>query len=358
MNELIEKWQARVREAAAAGTVLRVRGGGTKDFYGGVPQGELFDTRPLAGVVSYEPSELVVTVLAGTPLAELEGLLAAQGQMLAFEPPHFGDGATIGGAVAAGLSGPRRLMAGALRDYVLGTRIIDGRGDLLAFGGQVMKNVAGYDVSRLIAGSLGTLGLIVDVSLKVLPVPPSERSLRFTVPEADAIDMLNRWGGQPLPVSASTWHQGQLTVRLSGAPDAVGSAATKMGGQAVPDDEATAFWRGIREQSDGFFAAEDDPAPVLWRISVPTAAAPLGLDGDQLIEWGGGLRWLRSSAPSAEIRARAAALDGTATMFRGGDRGAGVFHPLPPAVMEIHRRLKQSFDPAGIFNPGRLYNGF
>ncbi|MGL1834275.1 glycolate oxidase subunit GlcE [Rhodocyclaceae bacterium SMB388] len=358
MKELIESCQARIRDAAAAGAVLRIRGGGTKDFYGGIAQGELFDTRALAGVVSYEPSELVVTVLAGTPLTELERLLAAQGQMLAFEPPHFGDGATIGGTVATGLSGPRRPMAGALRDYVLGTRIIDGRGDLLAFGGQVMKNVAGYDVSRLIAGSLGTLGLIVDVSLKVLPIPPSERSLRFPVPEADAIDMLNRWGGQPLPVSASAWHQGQLTVRLSGAPDAVGSAATRMGGQPVPDDEATAFWRGIREQSDGFFAPEDDPALVLWRISVPTAAAPLGLDGPQLIEWGGGLRWLRSSAPSTAIRARAAALGGTATMFRGGDRGAGVFHPLSPAVMEIHRRLKQSFDPAGIFNPGRLYNGF
>jgi glycolate oxidase FAD binding subunit len=279
MNELIEQWQARVRDAAAAGTALRIRGGGTKDFYGGVPQGELFDTRPLAGVVSYEPSELVVTVHAGTPLTELEGLLATQGQMLAFEPPHFGEGATIGGAVAAGLSGPRRPMAGALRDYVLGTRIIDGRGDLLAFGGQVMKNVAGYDVSRLIAGSLGTLGLIVDVSLKVLPVPPSERSLRFPVSEADAIDMLNRWGGQPLPVSASAWHQGLLTVRLSGAPDAVGSAAAKMGGQPLPDDEAKAFWRSIREQTDGFFAEADDPARVLWRISVPTAAAPLGLKG-------------------------------------------------------------------------------
>ncbi|NMG30319.1 glycolate oxidase subunit GlcE [Aromatoleum evansii] len=356
MSDLTEQWRERVRAAAEAGTPQQVRGGGTKDFYGRTPAGEVFDTRGHTGVVSYEPTELVVTVRAGTPLAELEALVAERGQMLAFEPPHFGAGATVGGCVATGLSGPRRATAGALRDFVLGVRIVDGRGEVLSFGGQVMKNVAGYDVSRAIAGSLGTLGVILDVSLKVLPRPVAETTLRFALGEKEAIERLNDWGGQPLPVSASSWADGALHLRLSGAEAAVRAAERKLGGEVLADDVAADLWQDIREQTDGYFA-NVAPGEVLWRLSLPSSAAPVKLAGRQLIEWGGALRWLRSDAPAATIRDRVAALGGHATAFRGFDRAGDVFQPLPAPVMAIHRRLKQAFDPAGILNPGRLYDG-
>lgn len=344
-----ERLRERIRDAAARGAPLRLRGGGSKDFYGGAPRGEILDTREHAGIVEYEPTELVITARGGTPLAELEGVLAGRGQMLAFEPPHFGAGATLGGCVAAGLSGPRRAQAGAVRDFVLGARLLDGRGEVLAFGGKVMKNVAGYDVSRLLAGSLGTLGLILEVSLKVLPRPPAEATLRLELPQDKAIEQLNRWGGQPLPVSASAWRAGELFVRLSGAEAAVNAAAQRIGGEPVAGAEA--FWRAIREQTDPAFAGE---AP-LWRLSVPSSAAPLELPGEPLIEWGGALRWLRTGADSAAVRAAATAAGGHATLFRGGDKAAGVFAPLAPALARLHRELKTAFDPAGIFNPGRLY---
>ncbi len=356
MNDMIEAWRTRVRAAAGSGTPLEIRGGGTKAFYGRTPSGEVLDTREWRGVVSYEPTELVITARSGTSLAELEAVLAEQGQMLAFEPPRFGEGATVGGCVAAGLSGPRRLAAGAVRDFVLGARILDGHGDVLSFGGQVMKNVAGYDVSRLMAGSLGTLGLLLEVSLKVLPRPIAETTLRFAMSEGEAIDRLNEWGGQPLPVSASLWHDGTLTLRLSGAEAAVQSAVRRLGGEVLAAGEAQALWPAVREQKLAFFAGADDGTP-LWRLSLPTSAALLKLDGEQAIEWGGGLRWLRSDAPAEVIRRRAAALGGHATLFRGGDRSGDVFHPLTEAQLAIHRRLKHAFDPAGIFNPGRMYDG-
>lgn len=346
---MLERLSERIRDAAARRAPLRLRGGGSKDFYGGEPRGEVLDAREHAGIVEYEPTELVITARGGTPLAELERALAGRGQMLAFEPPHFGAAATLGGCVAAGLSGPRRAQAGSVRDFVLGARLLDGRGEALAFGGKVMKNVAGYDVSRLLAGSLGTLGLILEVSLKVLPRPPAEATLRLELPQDRAIEQLNRWGGQPLPVSASAWRGGELFVRLSGAEAALRAAAQKIGGEPLP--EADAFWRAIREQTDPGFAGE---AP-LWRLSVPSHAAPLELPGEPLIEWGGALRWLRTGADGATVRAAAAAAGGHATLFRGGDKSAGVFAPLAPAAARLHRELKAAFDPAGIFNPGRLY---
>ena len=347
--------QAQAKDAAARGAALRIRGGGSKDFYGNPPRGELLDTRGVAGIVAYEPSELVVTARGGTPLEELEAALAAKGQMLPFEPPRFGGAATLGGCVAAGLSGPRRASAGSARDYVLGAKLVDGRGELLAFGGQVMKNVAGYDVSRFLAGSLGTLGVIVEVSLKVLPVPPEERTLRFELPQAEALARLNAWGGRPLPVSASCWHAQTLHVRLSGAPSAVRAAAAKMGGDALPDAEAAGLWTQVREQAHAFFAGD----PPLWRLSLPSTAKPLELPGTpsaaQLIEWGGALRWARGAADPAAVRAAAAAAGGHATLFRAQDKSAGAFAPLSPVAARLHRELKRAFDPAGIFNPGRLY---
>ena len=278
MDDLIRQWSERIRLAAARGQALCLRGGGTKHFYGRPEQGEPLDTRDCRGIINYEPSELVVTVRAGTPLRELEAELAAQGQMLAFEPPHFGSGATVGGCVAAGLAGPRRAAVGGVRDFILGVRMVDGRGDVLRFGGEVMKNVAGYDVSRVLAGSLGTLGLIVDVSLKVLPKPVAEASLRFEMGEAAALHQLNVWGGQPLPISASAWCGGILDVRLSGAAAAVDAAIARLGGERIPDDLAAARWSGLREHSDAFFAPGQSPSP-LWRLSLPSDALAVELDG-------------------------------------------------------------------------------
>ena len=313
---------------------------------------------PIAGIVAYEPTELVITARCGTPLAELEAALAQYHQMLAFEPPHFGAEATLGGCIAAGLSGPRRASAGSLRDFVLGVRILDGRGRDLSFGGQVMKNVAGYDLSRLIAGSLGTLGLILEASLKVLPRPAAELTLKLEMPEERAIETLNRWAGQPLPISASAWQDGDLALRLSGAASAVRAAAEKLGGEPVDEAQAARFWSAIREHSDPFF---DGDAP-LWRLSVPSHAPRIQLPGAQviaqLIEWGGALRWFRTHADAATVRAAASRAGGHATLFRGGDRSAGVFAPLSPELARLHRELKAVFDPAGIFNPGRLYPDF
>jgi len=353
MNPALDALIDRVRAAAAARTSLVIRAGGTKDFYGNTVSGEALDPRGCAGIVAHEPTELVVTVRCGTPLTELEAALDAQGQMLAFEPPHFGAGATVGGCVATGLSGPRRATAGSVRDFVLGTKLLDGRGDVLSFGGTVMKNVAGYDVSRLLAGSLGTLGVILEVSLKVLPKPPAETTLRFELDESSAIKRMNEWSGRPLPISATAWRDGSLGVRLSGARAAVDAARAALGGERIDDAPATSFWRGIREHTDPFFVVNAS----LWRLSLPSSAEPLGLAGEQMIEWGGAQRWLRSSETAHEIRKRAQALGGHATLFRGGDH-VGVFAPLTAPIAAIHRRLKAEFDPAGIFNPGRMYSDF
>ena len=349
MEAVLQGMTERVRAAAARSQTLCLRGGGTKDFYGNQLTGEPFDTRAYGGIVSYEPSELVVTARGGTSLAELEAALAAKHQMLPFEPPHFGAGATLGGCVAAGLSGPRRATAGALRDFVLGARLLDGRGRVLSFGGQVMKNVAGYDVSRLLAGSLGTLGVILEVSLKVLPCPAREASLRLEAPEDKAIEWMNQWGGKPLPLSATCFFNGDLSVRLSGAPAAVRAAREKLGGEELPNAEH--FWLGLREQTHEAFAAD---AP-LWRLSLPSTTPPLRLPGTQLVEWGGALRWLASSAEPRVIREAAQRAGGHATLFRARDKSAGAFTPLAPAAARLHRDLKAAFDPAGIFNRGRLY---
>ena len=351
MKEVIARFAERIRSAAAAKKPLCLRGGGSKDFYGQSLQGEALDTRAYAGIVAYEPTELVITVRGGTPLAELDAALRAEGQHLAFEPPQFGPGATVGGMVAAGLSGPRRAAAGAVRDFVLGVRMLDGRGDDVSFGGQVMKNVAGYDVSRAIAGSMGTLGLILEVSLKVPPLPVAEATLKLELPEDKAIGMLNHWGGKPLPISACAWTNGELALRLSGAASAVKAANESIGGETMPADQANAFWRGIREQTDSFFST-DKP---LWRLSVPSVTPPLALPGAQLIEWGGSLRWLVSNVDARTVREAAAQAGGHATLFRAMDKSAGVFTPLSPPLAKIHRNLKQAFDPAGIFNPGRMY---
>ena len=355
MDSALASFADTIRHAVATRAPLRFRGGGTKDFYGEAPRGEVLDTRAYGGIVDYDPTELVITARTGTPLADVEETLAEHRQMLAFEPPHFGAGATIGGCVATGLAGPRRAAVGSVRDFMLGVALMDQHGEVLRFGGRVMKNVAGYDVSRLLAGSLGTLGLIVDVSLKVLPQPAMEATLSFDMDQETALTTLNGLAGTPLPISASAWRGGTLDIRLSGADAAVRTAASLLvregNGKRVNDAEALSFWSGVREHTDPYFGGD---AP-LWRLSLPSIAPPLTLAGEQFIEWGGALRWLRSNDDARAIREAAAHAGGHATLFRARDKSAGAFHPLPAALLKIHRALKRELDPAGVFNPQRLY---
>ncbi|MES2149591.1 MAG: glycolate oxidase subunit GlcE [Pseudomonadota bacterium] len=351
MEHTLKHMREQVLDAGASGTPLRLRGGASKDWYGNAARGAVLDTRAHRGIVAYDPTELVLTARCGTPLAEIDAALAEHGQMLAFEPPHFGPGATLGGMFASGLSGPRRQAAGALRDFVLGARLMDGHGELLRFGGQVMKNVAGYDVARMLAGSLGTLGLVAEVSLKVMPLPFAQTTLQLAMGQQQALDTLDAWAGQPLPVSASAWHDGVLMLRLSGARAAVNAARRQIGGELL--DDAGPRWRALREQTHPFFAAAG-PAP-LWRLALPAATAAQALPWPQLLEWGGTQRWFHSPADGAQLHAMAAELGGHACRFRGAGQRSEVFQPLAPAVMAIHANLKRKFDPAGIFNPGRMY---
>jgi glycolate oxidase FAD binding subunit len=354
VSDCIALWKQQVTAVAHESSGMVIGAGGTKHFYGRPIDGTMLDARAHAGVESYEPSELVITARCGTPLAEIEALLATQNQMLAFEPPHFGPGATLGGCIATGLSGPRRYSAGSARDFVLGARLLDGRGRLHKFGGVVMKNVAGYDVARLLAGSLGTLGVIVGVSLKVLPRPQREATLALELDKAAALARFTTWAQQPLPVSATCWHAGVLHVRLSGADVSVEHARTMIGGELVEPVVGDQFWMALREQSLAFFAG-DEP---LWRVAVPSDAAQMDLGPAVLLEWSGSLRWLRSQLPSQTVRDRARALGGHATLFRAdAQRRAteGVFTPLAPGIARIHERLKSEFDPNGVFNRGRMY---
>lgn len=371
----------RIRAAAADGRTLSIRGGGTKAFYGEPARGEALETTALRGVTSYEPSELVVTVRAGTPLAELEALLAQEGQCLPFEPPRFarggtraeplgervldggtaaGSAATVGGMIAAGLSGPARASVGAVRDYLLGVTLVNGRGEVLTFGGQVMKNVAGYDVSRVLAGSMGTLGLVAEASLKVLPVAPAEATLEFACSQADALDLLNEWGGRPLPLNASVWRErdgaGVLSLRLRGAVAAVEAACAHLGGERQDKERSAAGWQSLRDQQHPWFAAGGGE---LWRLSVPQTAPVLAVEGTPLVEWHGGQRWYWAApGQGARLRAAARAAGGHATLFRGSADGGSTadrFDTLSAPVERIHRALMNEFDPHAVFDRARLY---
>lgn len=352
MEGALAELRTAVMAADRARTPLRLCGAGTKDFYGESREGAPLDLTRYRGVLEYQPSELVLTARCGTPLSEIEALLAAERQFLAFEPPALGGDPTIGGAIAAGLSGPRRAHAGAARDFVLGAVLLGVDGELLRFGGKVMKNVAGFDVSRLLCGSLGILGPILEVSLKVMPLPREEQTLRFELSEAEALAAFNRWAGQPLPVSATAWWEGAAYLRLSGTAPALRAARARLGGETLEPEAAAAWWRELRGQRHGLFGAVHS----LWRLSVPSASAPLALEGPRLIEWGGALRWYATDLAAAEVRDAATAAGGTALHWIGGTAGSR-FHPLAPAVLAIHRRLKERFDPHGIFNHNRLVAG-
>jgi glycolate oxidase FAD binding subunit len=388
MDPALHQLTDRIRASNVAKTPLCIRGGGTKNFLADALQGEVLNTTALRGIVSYEPSELVVTVKAGTPLAELEAALAEQGQCLPFEPPRFAalppgtapqgasynSGAaaavpmgTVGGMVAAGLSGPSRASVGAVRDYVLGMQMLNGRAEHLTFGGQVMKNVAGYDVSRLLTGSWGMLGVITEVSLKVLPVAPAQATLCFEMPQADALKQLNQWGGEPLPLNASNWvHDGGkplLFVRLRGAVAAVETACQKMlvqhPGQRMDNAQTMADWALCRDLQLPFFLQSPSPEACLWRISLPQTAPALDMPYPTLVEWHGAQRWLWAPfSAEAHIREAVHKLNGNTTLFIAAcanKQWAGSrFDALKPPLDRIHRQLKAEFDPAGIFNPGRM----
>jgi len=335
-----------VNRALENTTPLRIQGSNSKAFLGRTTAGEILDTRSHRGIVSYDPTELVITARCGTPLSQLARVLDAAQQMLPCEPPSFGDGATVGGMIACGLSGPRRPWVGSVRDFILGTRVITGQGKLLRFGGEVMKNVAGYDLSRLMAGSYGSLGLITEVSLKVLPKPRQALSISLEMDAERALLRLAEWGQQPLPISAACHDGSRLHLRLEGGEGSVAAAHERLGGERL---EAF-FWDDLNEQRLSFFD-QDQP---LWRLSLPHNTPLLSLPGRQLIDWGGAQRWLKSDADAAYIRQVVDEVGGHVTCFSHGLTD-NPFHPLPPALMRYHRNLKQQLDPRGIFNPGRLY---
>jgi glycolate oxidase FAD binding subunit len=351
-NDRSAELAASVADAFSAGRPLRPVGGDTKRRLGRAVDAEPLTLAGHTGIVEYEPTELVVTVRSGTPLAELETALAERGQMLGFEPPHLGAGATVGGTVACGLSGPRRPYAGAARDFVLGVRILNGRGQPMRFGGQVIKNVAGYDLSRLMAGAQGTLGVLLEVSLRVLPRPSCEVTLVHELDAAAALEAVNRWAGQPLPVSAASHDGERLRLRLSGTEAGVDAARAELGGES--DTDGADWWTDLRERRLEHFAG-DGPC---WRLAVAPAAPLPDLPGRWLLDWGGAQRWLRSDMPAEAVRAAATAGGGHATRIDDPDADDGPFQPLPDAVLGVHRRLKAALDPAAILNPGRLYAGF
>ena len=350
-QDLTEKLQQQVQRAMANKQPLKIVGSGSKDFYGRETDGDVMDVSGHQGIINYQPKELVITVRSGTRLADLNAVLSEKGQMLAFEPPSFGEDATIGGTIACGFSGPRRSAAGSARDFVLGTRIINGRGEVLRFGGEVMKNVAGYDISRLMVGAMGTLGVLIDISMKVIPRPFKEITLKRECSYQQAIERMNELSGIDLPVSATFFDGLNLYIRLSGAQPAVEAGEKRIGGERIVSND---IWQDIREHSHAFFT-QDKP---VWRLSVPSDAEYFELPGKQCIEWGGALRWLVSDADASAVRGAAERAGGSAILFQGGDRLGEVFHPLAGGIKTIHKNLKQSFDPEGIFNPGRMYREF
>lgn len=388
----IEAARALFADARTTGRPIQIEGHGSKHFYGNPFHGGrgaplLLSTQGYSGIVSYDPTELVVVVRAGTPIESLEAALAERGQMLAFDPPRFessrGRG-TVGGMVATGLSGPRRLAAGSCRDFILGLTVLSADGSLLRYGGTVMKNVAGYDMSRLHTGALGSLGLILDVSLKVLPRPSAQASIRLSLSESAAIDACNRWLAQPLPIVATAWtssseavaaqgdRPGELTIWFAGAQAAVSAASTRFlnhegleAARSLPDAEAESFWTSLRDQRLPFFRseppAEADPSARLWRLSLPTTTPSLPLAGPLLVEWAGGQRWLWTAESADKVRSMVAAHGGHATLYRMTDspeaREIGAFTPLAPAIRRLHERIKAELDPDSLLNPGRLYPG-
>lgn len=356
-SDISEQLRQRVADACQQKTPLAIAGSGSKAFYGNPVAGESISTLEHSGITDYQPSELVVTVRSGTRLSELEAELKASNQMLAFEPPHHGSDSTIGGIVACGLSGPGRAAFGAVRDFVLGASIINGRAQHLKFGGQVMKNVAGYDASRLMVGAQGTLGILLDISLKVLPIRESEITLQLTADFDTANAHLRRWIKHGLPITASCYLKDTLYIRLGSTHSAVKQALSDINQQFASQQISNNFWLPIKNQNHAFFNDKRAmPSRTLWRCSLQGATETCGDIDEQLIEWNGALRWIYSDDNLQPI---AAGFGGHATRYAldATQGSTNIFQPLQPASLKIHQRLKQAFDPEHILNPGRLYSG-
>jgi glycolate oxidase FAD binding subunit len=370
--------QALLARARETHRPVEIVGHGSKGFYGQPVKpretAETISTAGYHGIVAYDPSELVVVVRAGTPIEALEAVLAERGQRLAFEPPRFGGRGTAGGMVATGLSGPGRLSAGPCKDFILGLSVMNSDSTLLRFGGTVMKNVAGYDVSRLHTGAMGILGLILDVSIKVLPEPAARATVAMTCDMAESVSRCDHWLAEPLPISATAWASaddaapeppGLLRVRFSGAQAAVRSAVarfcTEYGATELDPSTSDTFWESLRDQRLEFFIPPvDESHRVLWRISVPAQTPVLPIAGPTLLEWGGALRWVWTDQPATEVRAAAQRVGGHATLYTAPEalrEAHGAFAPLPAVVEAIHQRLKSELDPHHLFNPGRMYAG-
>lgn len=345
--DLTDSLGARVAGAAAERRPLRIIGGGTRTAYGRRIEAEPLELSGHRGVVAYDPSELVITARAGTPVAEIEALIAEHGQMLPFEPPLFGPAGTVGGMVAAGLSGPRRPFTGALRDYVLGAKVLDGRGQVLRFGGTVFKNVAGFDAFRLMAGALGCLGVILEVSLRLAPKPRAEAAVSIPSADAPARRWISSLMRRPTPLSGA-FHDGErLHVRLSGGEAAVAATLAELAGRS----EDLTHWDQIRHLTHPALAGD-----TLWRLSLPAGVEPDSLPAGRIAwDWGGAQVWLAGDAPPEQVFAAAARLGGHAARLRG--QGDAVFQPLPEPVLALHRRIKAALDPVGVLNPGRMYEG-
>ncbi len=344
-----DELRTQIRAVAANGGEIEIIGGGSKRFYGEPIEALPIDVSGHSGIIDYDPAELVITLRAGCQLEEVEALLAQNRQMFGFEPPCLGEEATIGGMVATGLAGPRRAWAGSIRDFVLGVKMLDGRGEVLQFGGRVIKNVAGFDVSRLMVGALGTLGIILEVSIRVIPVNETELTLGYEHANADDhIRWINALGSEPFPITASLWHDGRSQLRLSGSEQGVSQAAVQLGGDAIEPG-----WQELKEQKLEFFDA-DQP---LSRISLPSASVDLLPDTPQLIEWGGAQRWCRGEIDVAALREKVAGAGGNLCAFCRHAAEVPIFHPLPAPMLKLQRNIKSSFDPAGIFNPGKIYPG-
>ena len=347
-NDQTSSLQKSILNAIDNVTPLYIQGLDSKRFYGRKPQGDLLSLREHKGIISYEPSELVITARSGTPLTEIIEVLDEHNQILAFEPPLFNGTGTIGGAIASGLSGPRRPYTGAARDFVLGIKCLNGKAEFLNFGGQVMKNVAGYDVSRLMCGALGTLGVLLEVSLKVLPKPEHELTLMRECNQEEALSLIEHLSGKNVPLSAASHYDKQLYLRLSGTETGVTSACADIDGDEL--QQADSFWTSLRDQTHSFF----NEASPLWRLSLPPATPTLKLNGDIFTDWGGAQRWLKSDDSADIIRQICEAHDGHASLFRHDNHESEVFHPLSPGVAHLHHQLKQAFDPHAVFNPQRM----
>ena len=339
-----------VSDAYQASQALHIQAGQSKLFYGNEPVGTVLNVSTHKGIIDYEPSELFITARCGTSLHEIESVLAEHNQMLPFEPPAFGSDATIGGTIACGVSGPRRPYAGAARDNVLGTHIVNGKGEYLRFGGQVMKNVAGYDISRLMCGSFGTLGIMLQISLKVIPAQPDEITLSIECNEHDAVSRMHEWMQTDLPITGTYFEANHLFVRIAGVEATLHKVKSILGGTQVSESEK--FWHAVKEQQRDFFKKSDS----LWRLVIPSNSPSLAENGECTLEWNGGLRWLKTDMNHNDVFSMAENLSGHATLYRAKNKPANCFQPLSSRVQSLQLNMKKAFDPKGILNPGRMYS--